>query len=169
MIKQPIFLVGMMGAGKTSLGLALAEKMAVPFLDTDQWIEEKAGKTISSIFKEDGESMFRTWEQTCLSEINGTPQIIATGGGLPCFHENMNQLLQKGVVIYLEMTSLDLYKRVKNDTHRPLLANESNLQQKIENLLELRASTYCQATLCIQANKPVEELVKEIVRQIDSI
>ncbi|MFM6935361.1 MAG: shikimate kinase [Flavobacteriales bacterium] len=169
MIKQPIFLVGMMGAGKTSLGSALAEKMAVPFLDTDQWIEDKAGKSISSIFKEDGESTFRTWEQTCLSEINHTPQMIATGGGLPCFNANMTQLLEKGLVIYLEMTSLELYERVKNDAHRPLLSNESNLQQKIEELLELRASTYLQATFCIQANKPVEELVKEIVRQIDSI
>ena len=88
-MKKPIFLVGMMGAGKSSLGKALAQGVNLPFLDSDEWIEAKSQKSIKELFEKDGESCFRLWEKQFLDALNGECLIVATCGGLPCFHGNM--------------------------------------------------------------------------------
>jgi shikimate kinase len=163
-MKKPIFLVGMMGAGKSSLGKALAQGLNLPFLDSDEWIEAKSQKTITELFEKDGESVFRLWEKQFLDALNGESLIIATGGGLPCFHGNMDRLKELGTVLYLKLTVEQLVKRVSNDGERPLLTDVPDIQSKINDLLELRAEIYEQAHFILNGDASIPKLIEQTER-----
>ena len=163
-MKKPIFLVGMMGAGKSSLGKALAQGLNLPFLDSDKWIEATSQKTITELFEKDGESCFRLWEKQFLDELNGECLIVATGGGLPCFHGNMDRLKELGTVLYLKLTVEQLVKRVSNDGKRPLLTDVPDIQSKINDLLELRAEMYEQAHFTLNGDVSIPELIEQTER-----
>ena len=138
-----IILMGFMGCGKTSTGKALSEMRGIPVLDTDQMIEERAGRSISSIFAKEGETAFRDMESALLRELNEQkPEcILAIGGGMPVREENRALLKSLGEVIYLTASDEELVRRLSGDTSRPLLKG-GDLRQKIRSLKEAREEIY---------------------------
>jgi shikimate kinase len=149
-----IFLIGYMGCGKSSTGKRLARLLDIPFYDTDAEIEEQQGKTIAQLFEEQGESQFRTIEKEYLLELQlaNKAGVFATGGGMPCFHENMNLLNQMGITLYLERPVKELVNRLENSKKvRPLIAGKSpvELSEFITKQLALRESFYKQANFTV--------------------
>ena len=122
-----IILIGYMGAGKTTVGKALAKELGIPFYDLDWYIENRRRKTVSEIFAEVGEEGFRQIEHNMLHEVAEFEDvIISCGGGTPCFFDNMDYLNQQGDVIYLKATPETLYKHLlMAKIERPLLKGKS--------------------------------------------
>ena len=120
-----IFLIGFMGCGKSTIGKKLAEALSCKFIDLDKYIEGKTGESIQQIFKEKEEKYFRVLETESLMEICKSDNlVIATGGGTPCFFDNMQRILDKGICIYLKMEANNLAKRLsKERSKRPLIKN----------------------------------------------
>jgi len=145
-----IVLVGFMGSGKTSFGKELAQKLNYNFLDTDKAIEELLGTTVATLFQTKGEAFFRTAEKQLLDNLNVEHTVVATGGGMPCFNDNMNYLNKIGVTVYLQYSAEELYERLKQDkAKRPLLAKKTpkELKEYITNLLAQREKYYLQAQI----------------------
>jgi shikimate kinase len=127
---ENIFLVGLMGAGKSSVGRALAKHLGKAFFDTDQEIERATGVGIPVIFDIEGEAGFRVREARVLAELTRRKDIVlATGGGIVLSDENRRLLVQRGTVVYLRATVNDLRKRTRNDRNRPLLRVADPLQR----------------------------------------
>lgn len=149
-----IFLVGFMGSGKTTLGRRLARKIDYSFSDMDEEIENEEQKTISNIFSEMGEDYFRKLENAYLQKINNHKNIvIATGGGAPCFFNNMEVMNKKGVTIYLKMSSASLAFRLREaKEHRPLLSEvtDQQLNDYIEQKLRKREDFYMQSKVVVK-------------------
>src|SRR5215213_8570954 len=123
-----IFLVGLMGAGKTSVGKLLARRLGKVFYDSDHEIERATGVRIPVIFEIEGESGFRARESRVLAELARFPDIVlATGGGAVLAKENRKVLSQHGTVVYLRAAPHDLYQRTRHDRNRPLLHTENPL------------------------------------------
>ena len=136
-----IVLVGFMGTGKTTVGRLLAEKTGMPLVDMDAVIEERAGKTITEIFAEDGESHFRKLEREMVRELAAKEgQIVSTGGGIVLNPENITDFEKTGLVVCLLASAETVLERVKHDTARPLLAGDK--EAKIIQLLETRKPLY---------------------------
>ena len=133
-----IFLIGYMGAGKTTLGTLLAEELGVDFVDLDLFIEARYQKTIGQIFEEDGEDGFRKIESAVLKEV-GTFEgiVISVGGGTPCFYDNMEFMNEAGRTIYLKTSSKVLADRLNTcKSKRPLIKDKSE-----EELLDFVAQS----------------------------
>lgn len=149
-----VFLIGFMGSGKTHWGRAVAEKSGRPFVDLDSMIEEREGKSIAEIFAESEEAGFRKLERKHLqSLLNVSPSIVATGGGTPCFFDNMAWMKIHGATIYLKIPIEILAKRLKNEREqRPLLKNlgEAELRDFIQNRLLEREPFYRQADCTLE-------------------
>lgn len=126
----PIFLIGYMGSGKTTLGRALAEKMQCEFIDLDHYIENRFHKTVKQIFAEFGEDRFRDIETRMLEEVaDFTDVIVACGGGTPCFGRNIDVMREKGLVIYLYVSAQCLFNRLTlphSKAKRPIIANKTD-------------------------------------------
>jgi shikimate kinase len=123
-----VFLVGLMGAGKTTVGRILARRLRLRFYDSDQEVERRCGVKIPVIFEIEGEAGFRAREQQALAELTALHGIVlATGGGAVLSQENRERLAAGGTVIYLNARPEDLYARVRNDRNRPLLATADPL------------------------------------------
>jgi shikimate kinase len=123
-----IFLIGFMGSGKTTLGKRLARALNRNFIDTDAAIETQTGLKINEIFQNLGEAHFRSLETEWLTQLKlDAPAVIATGGGMPCFDDNLQILKNKGIVLYLQRPAKELFQRLKNaKIQRPLLASMSD-------------------------------------------
>lgn len=124
-----IFLIGYMGCGKTTLGTVLAAVMNVPFIDLDDYIEERNEAKITTIFKEIGEAGFRALEQQALREVAGMGGIVACGGGTPCFAGNMELMNEMGLTIWLTTAPERIAARLclpEQKAKRPLIADKSN-------------------------------------------
>lgn len=149
-----VFLIGFMGSGKTRWGQILAEKLDRPFLDLDEFIEENEGKTIAEIFAESGENGFRILERENLLRLAALPPtVVATGGGTPCFFDNMAWMKRHGTTIYFEVLPHILFERLKNERERrPLLKNldENELKNFIQNRLNEREPFYQQADFSLK-------------------
>jgi shikimate kinase len=160
-----IFLIGMPGSGKTTLGRQLAQHLKVEFVDLDQEIERSEGKAIPEIFRQQGEDAFRLIEAKLLREwaAGTTPFVMSTGGGAPCFHHGMEVINSAGLSIFLDCPIPELVSRVKNNKDRPLLVNESEeeLRQKLERMRETRLSCYKQAMIVLQ-NPSLDEVITSI-------
>jgi shikimate kinase len=142
---QPIFLVGMMGAGKTTLGKALAQRLEREFVDTDRILVQRTGVTVATIFEIEGEDGFRRREQAVLAELAGHPDcVVATGGGAVLCAENRELMRAHGTVIYLRAKLDSLWERTRHDTHRPLLKT-SDPRATLAELLEARDPLYREA------------------------
>jgi shikimate kinase len=146
-----IFLVGMPGAGKSTLGKQLGEKLMLPFLDLDKEIQKKEQRTVPDIFREDGEEYFRKTESEILHDISTKQHsfVLATGGGTPCFYNSMEFMKTQGTVIFMDVDVETIFPRVKNSSDRPLLALESEeeLKQRLAALRAKRLSHYEKAHL----------------------
>lgn len=143
---KSIILIGFMGAGKTATGNWLSKKLGCEYIDTDQYIEEREGMTITDIFAKKGEEYFRNLETLVIKELmlREKTTIYSTGGGMPLRKENADLLKQLGAVVYLKAEPDTIYSRVKGDTKRPLLQC-SDPKQKIVDLLEIRNPKYQEA------------------------
>lgn len=124
---QPVFITGYMASGKTTFGRALARATGRRFIDLDFYIEQRFRRTISRIFAEEGEERFRNMESAMLRETGEFEDVvIACGGGTPCFHGNMDYMLGRGVVIFLETSRERIAARIMaNNSRRPLMAGKS--------------------------------------------
>ena len=160
-----IYLIGYMGAGKTTITKLLANQLDLPFYDTDQEIEKKEKKSVSEIFKEDGELHFRMLETELLKSISQN-SIIACGGGLPIHNNNMKLINSKGISIYLKASINCLFNRLKKERKsRPLINNKTDkeLEVYIKNELQNRGSFYnlSRQTILID-NKSTHEILRDI-------
>ncbi len=150
-----IFLIGFMGCGKTTLGKKLAKHLNFNFIDLDRFIENKTVKNINVIFDEKGEQYFRDLEKESLNEIYKMDNlVIATGGGTPCFSDNMQTMLEKGICIYLKMKAEDLAERLgKEKNNRPLICHltKNELNDFISEKLMEREKFYKKAHYILPA------------------
>lgn len=159
-----IVLVGMMGAGKSTVGKALAKHLSWEFLDTDHVIEHQTGVAIPTIFEIEGEAGFRRRESAVLSSFLGrTGLVVATGGGVVLSAENRAVMKQLGPVVYLSASAGELYQRTRLDKNRPLL-QAPNPRKRIEELLIQRSPLYQEvADVEIETGRqPVSQLVEKI-------
>lgn len=144
-----IIIIGYMGAGKTTVGRALAKELGITFYDLDWYIESRMRKTIPQIFSEKGEEGFRKIENAMLHEVAEFEDIILScGGGTPCFFDNMEYLNKQGETVYLKAAPDVLYKHLKmGKTERPLLKNKTQeeMSRFIEEQLEQREPYYFKA------------------------
>ncbi|TVQ08067.1 MAG: shikimate kinase [Bacteroidetes bacterium] len=149
-----IFLIGFMGSGKTTLGKRLAKKIDYRFTDMDHFLEEKEGMKVSEIFEQKGEKYFREMEKAFLESLEVEENVvIATGGGAPCWGQNMEIMNQKGVTVYLKMSPASLASRLeKARTIRPLIAGlePEHLQHYIEKKLQEREPWYNKARCVVR-------------------
>lgn len=137
-----IFLVGMMGAGKTSVGRILSRRLNKVFYDSDQVVEERTGVKIPVIFEIEGESGFRHRESVVLDELTALDDIVlATGGGAVLAPENRDRLRARGTVVYLKASVKDLLNRTRNDKNRPLLQT-ADPRTRLNELFEVRDPLY---------------------------
>ena len=155
---RSIVLVGMMGAGKSSIGRRLAGRLGIPFIDADTEIESAAGMTIPEIFERHGEPYFRAGEARVIARLldNG-PQVLATGGGSVMDAQTRALIGRKGISIWLKADIDVLLKRTKRRNDRPLV-------EKIKDLLPVREPIYAQADIVIQSrDEPHETIIDEIM------
>jgi shikimate kinase len=148
-----IILVGFMGAGKSTLGKKLASRLDVPFVDSDAEIEKEYNKTIGELFGEFGESHFREIEAQFINSLRIRDAfVLASGGGMPCYQNNMALLNELGTTFYLERTPKELMNRLINAKHqRPLIAglSEEDLLKFIEDKLSEREEYYRQSAITL--------------------
>jgi shikimate kinase len=165
-----VYLIGMMGSGKSTTGKLLAQALGYQFFDTDRVIEQTTGLTISQLFAEAGEAEFRKLETQVLSELSAyTRLVIATGGGIILKRVNWSYL-QQGLVVWLEADVVTLLSRLSEDKTRPLLQG-ANPQLKLETLLEQRQSLYAQADIKVRVDVRAssEDMVEAIVTEIPKV
>ena len=166
-----IYLVGLMGSGKTTLGKILSKKIDKQFYDSDQVIEETLGVDVPIIFEYEGEAGFREREKDILKELVGIQNIVlATGGGIILSKSNRDLLAKNGIVIYLKSNQKDLILRMKNDKTRPLLKN-GNIEEIIKKLCKEREPLYEEIAdfEIMTKNKRIHEIVNEIINVLNNI
>ena len=170
-----ILLIGFMAAGKTTLGKALARDLGLQFVDLDHYIENRYHCTVSQLFADRGEEEFRQIERKMLHEVAEFEDvIISTGGGTPCFFDNMDYMNGQGITVFLEASVDVIYTRLTiARTQRPLVANKTadELRQYITDMLERRAPYYTQAKHSFCADRlentcQVDESVKLFKKEI---
>ena len=150
-----IYLIGMPGSGKSTLGRELAKAFSSKFIDLDQEIEEGAGKSIKKIFKEEGEDFFRKTESDLLKNYSKSKDdfVMSTGGGAPCYHHGINIMNETGFSIYLKISKQELFQRLSGEKEsRPLLAKSESLESTIQNLLSERGAIYDQAKVILESD-----------------
>jgi len=168
--QRPIFLVGMMGAGKTTIGRGLARLLEREFLDLDHEIEDRCGVKITHIFDIEGEEGFRRRECAVLDECSVKPDLVlATGGGAVLAAENRRRLKERGVVVYLRATPEELYSRVARDRSRPLLQT-ADPQARIRELVAQREPLYEEVADIVfdTGSMPVYQVVKALLPKLQS-
>lgn len=155
----------MPGSGKTTLGKQVARHMDVDFVDLDTEIEKAEGKSISEIFRQQGEDHFRLLESRLLHEWAASTKafVMATGGGAPCFHQGIDVINQYGLSIFLDCPVPQLVDRVRQNRERPLLlaSDEDELRDRLERMLEKRRQCYQRATVVLQ-NATLDSLLRKL-------
>jgi shikimate kinase len=150
-LKKTVVLIGMMGAGKTAVGTALARVLGVPFLDSDEAIEKAANRTVAEIFERDGEAFFRQKESQVLARLmHATPSILSTGGGAFLAQANRDVIATEGVAVWLKADIDLLWNRVRHKTTRPLLRT-ANPRETLRTLLTTREPVYALAGIVVTA------------------
>jgi len=151
-----IILIGYMGAGKTTVGKALAAELGLRFYDLDWYIESRMRKTVAQLFAELGEEGFRRIERNMLHEVAEFEGVlISCGGGTPCFYDNMQYINQQGLTLYLKASPEVLYKHLKmGKSVRPLLLNKTpeEVQRFISEQLKAREQVYTRAQFTLDVN-----------------
>ncbi|MDR1371780.1 MAG: shikimate kinase [Dysgonamonadaceae bacterium] len=169
---KPIFFTGYMASGKTTVGQHLAARLGLQFIDMDLFIENRYRKTVSEIFEERGESGFREIERRALQEVAYFENVvISTGGGLPCFFDNMEVMNATGLTVYLKTSAAELANRLATAYQkRPLIKGKSSeeLKEFVKNSLQQRQPFYEKAAIIIDCetlfesgklNEKIEEIM----------
>ncbi len=168
-----IVLVGLMGAGKTSVGKRLAQRLHLPFVDSDNAIEESANMSIPDIFKSLGEAEFRAGERRVIARLLNEPQqVIATGGGAYMDAETRLRIKEHGVSVWLKAELPILMRRVLRRQDRPLLAN-SDPEATMRDLMARRYPVYAEADLCILSDEQphdamVTRVIEALIQRLDT-
>jgi len=169
--QKPVFICGMMGAGKSAVGKALAEHLDVPFSDLDDLIEESVGLTIPDIFEQHGENYFREIERELLKKNAKTVTgVMALGGGSLQNQQLVNELKSHGWLIFLNPSRQILLERLIKSDLRPMLKKlkEKELEQRIKNLLDERLPMYRQAHFSVKPGSgPMSEAVDQIIKKFE--
>jgi shikimate kinase / 3-dehydroquinate synthase len=159
---RSVVLVGFMGAGKSKAGVLVAEELGRQFVDTDELIEEQAGRSIAEVFENDGEAAFRRMETDAIeSVLRSTDNVIALGGGAAARQGNWDLLARSGALtVYLRASVDTIMERVSGKTHRPLLAglDEAAMRDKISGMLAEREPWYLKADLVIDSDNRLDKL-----------
>lgn len=167
MRQKNIILCGFMGCGKSTVGVLLARKCGMAFVDLDSWIERMEGKTVSQIFADSGEEHFRALERQAsreLSKKNGV--VIAAGGGTLTFPENVSVLKENGIIILLDLPVEVISERLKNDKTRPLL-NRPDKEEAMRELYNRRMPLYeAAADIKINADCSPMQICRDIISMI---
>lgn len=169
--KRNIFLIGPMGAGKSTIGRRLAQTLGMEFLDSDSIIEERAGADIDWIFDVEGEAGFRKREERILNELTQNYGIVlSTGGGSILSKDNRNVLSARGIVIYLETTVDKQFERTQRDKKRPLLQTEDP-RKTLEDLAAIRNPLYEEiADITIHTDEQSAKVVaNQIIDMMDNL
>ena len=161
-----IALIGFMGTGKSSVGRLVADQLHFTFLDTDDVITARAGKPITDIFAQEGETVFRERENRLVEELtHRTRTVISTGGGLPMDPANMASLKSHALVICLWASPEAIWEHVHGQRHRPLLA-ESDPFEKVRSLLAAREPFYRQADVLVNTEmRSIREVAQQVIHQ----
>ncbi len=165
---KTVVLVGMMGAGKTAVGTALARQLGVPFRDSDEEIVRAANRSIAEIFERDGEPFFRSRETEVISRLlRGTPCVLSTGGGAFLSEANRQLIHDVGVSVWLKADLEILWQRVRHKTTRPLLRT-ANPRETLRTLYEARQPLYAQADIVVEsaAERSVDEMASRVVEAL---
>ncbi len=169
MAAEKIFLVGMMGSGKSHWTKKIAKWIKSGGYDLDDLIEMNEEKTIAEIFTEEGEEQFRKTEAKILRWFKEKKKyVLATGGGTPCFQDNMAWMKKEGIVIWLDESEDILVKRlVEEKAHRPLIADlsEQDLTKFIKDKLVERHAFYSQANYRLSSDQITDTALKQIIQQ----
>ena len=162
-----IYLIGMPGSGKSTLGKQLALSLRIPFVDLDEEIERREREKVPDIFKSRGEDVFRQIESELLFSLSKSSEdfVLATGGGAPCFHDGMTIINKTGVSIFLDVPVNALVNRLKSDKNRPLL-QEGELEQRLATLLAQRLPVYSQAYLTVSGDAIAADHILELLKEI---
>ena len=160
-----IVLVGMPGSGKSTFGRQLARELNFVFIDLDHHIEKEEGRLIKDIFAEDGEGKFRELETKYLAEVleNVEGFVLSTGGGTPCFNENMELINEKGIAVFLDVPLETIHRRLTKDSasQRPMFFGMSagEITLKLKDLVAVRGPYYEQAKIKLSGEDPSTELL----------
>src|SRR5436309_2924281 len=163
---QNLVLTGFMGTGKSSVGRLVASHLHFDFMDTDEMIESRAGKSIPEIFSQVGEEIFRELEKQLLSELSRVRRtVISTGGGLSANAANLASLKQHALVVCLWASPETIWERVRGQSHRPLLQDPDPLA-KIRQLLSAREPFYKQADVLVNTEqRSTKEVAQHVLHQ----
>jgi len=167
-LKKTVAMVGMMGAGKTAVGSALARKLGVPFLDSDEEIVRAANATIAEIFARDGEAFFRAREAEVLARLlGGDPCVLSTGGGAYLADGNRAEISSSGVAVWLRADLDLLWQRVRHKATRPLLRT-ANPRETLRNLYAARVPIYSLADVTVDAapDLSVDDMAERVIQAL---
>ena len=166
-LHRTVALVGLMGAGKTSVGRRLAQELSLPFVDADSEIERAAGQSIEDIFERHGEPLFRDGERRVIARLlDGLPHVLATGGGAFMDANTRALLKERAITIWIKADLDILLSRVGRRNHRPLLKN-GDKRAILERLMAERHPIYAEATFTIDSSdSPPEEMVTRVIARL---
>lgn len=166
---RTVALVGLMGAGKSTVGRRLAVKLGRPFYDSDSEIEKAAGRSVAEIFSTMGEEEFRRGEKAVIKRlVQQPPHVLATGGGAYLDEETRDELRAHAITVWLSADFDTLWKRVSKRGHRPLLRTE-NPQERLAELLQARKPYYSQADLIVESRDgPHMDTVRSIMKALEA-
>ena len=166
---QRLILLGFSGGGKTTIGARISERLGLAFLDTDDMIAAREGRSINEIFAADGELFFRDLETALLEELvrSDTPAVVSIGGGMPVRKKNRALLKQIGRILYLKASVDTLARRLEGDTGRPLLRSAADLKSRIRQMLDDRESIYLSLAdeIIVTDEQSPDETADEICRR----
>jgi shikimate kinase len=166
---EKVILVGYMGAGKTLLGKSIAEKLGIRFINSDSDIEQQTGMSVGQLFEQFGENHFRNLEKEYLSSLDVEESfVLATGGGTPCYNNQMDVLNSLGTTIYLQCSNETLFSRLKHERdHRPLIAglSDEELRESIYIRMRQREAIYQLAQFTIIEEEQKTETIIHRLRQ----
>ena len=165
---MPVFLIGYMGSGKSTIGSSVSQIINTPFIDLDDLIEKEYKMKICEIFNQKGESFFRAKEHYILHNYDfPLHSLVAVGGGLPCFFDNHNFIKSIGQTIYLKVSNRELFKRLQLDKKRPLLFNNKlNLQDFINQQVDIRKKYYEMSDYIIDSDNISTDQVCKMINKI---
>ncbi|WP_298261055.1 shikimate kinase [uncultured Litoreibacter sp.] len=169
-LTRPLVLVGMMGAGKTAIGGAVARILDVPFIDSDEELVRAADRSIAEIFERDGEAFFRARETEVIARLlEGEPAVLSTGGGAFLSDTNRALIAEKGVAIWLKADLQLLWSRVRHKTTRPLLQTDNPLATLTE-IFNARTPIYEQAAMFVEAQPEysIEDMAQKVIETLNT-
>ncbi|MBK9584682.1 MAG: shikimate kinase [Alphaproteobacteria bacterium] len=166
-LRKPLVLLGMMGSGKSHAGAILSALLDLPHYDSDKLIEAKEGRTISDIFAETGEAVFRALEHaTIVDLLDRGPCVLSTGGGCVTVPQTLSAIHDKGISVWLKADVETLYERLKKSKNRPLLDCEDP-KDRLTNLLAQREGLYARADITVEKTEGgIDELVAAILQSL---